>query len=238
MLNIVNKNQLNNYLLDDWIEKSINDLLDDKVELYTSDKWLLESASKRCIYDLLYGDISSPRRKLRILDVGGGLSSLSATIFQNSDYEVLDLFHHQSCSELKKFCSTYDSVKLIQEDWEKFELSHDYDFIIANDLFPNVDQRLDEFINKFSSYCTELRLSLTYYNSKRCYKVKRVDADEYFFIKPFNGKQLHSVLESLIDPLDQATLEKLKFGKSSIFQNGRQVCTSYIRGKTKSEKKY
>jgi len=230
MLEIVSNHCLNHYLKNDWIFHELNLLRDEKKDLYTTDTWLLSAPAKRCIFNLLYGDLRNASTKMRVLDVGGGLSCFAWSQFEKIDYKVLDLFHHESPQALHKFSKAFPSAKLIHSDWEQFEITNNYDLIIANDLFPNVDQRVDEFIEKFSSHTTEIRLSLTYYNQRRCYQVKRVDADEVFFIRPWNGQQLHTALSPFMEPIQHDTFERLTLGKESIFENGRQICTISIKG--------
>ena len=181
-------------------------------------------------------DLCNLTEPIRVLDVGGGLSFFACSKLCSIEYEVLDLFHHDSNESFRSLQNSFPSVKLIHSDWETFQIEHHYDLVIANDIFPNVDQRLDEFIEKFSPYTKEFRLSLTYYNQRRSYKVKRVDADEIFFIRPWNGNQLHSVLESWIETVEDNVINELILGKESIFENGRQVCTLFMKGTTVDEK--
>ena len=56
-----------------------------------------------------------------------------------------------------------------RRDWLSFNATGQFDVIIANDVFPNVDQRLVLFIEKFLPATQEIRLSLTYYNELRFY---------------------------------------------------------------------
>ena len=73
-------------------------------------------------------------------------------------------------------------MNLFQTDWFNFDPKDiRYDTVVSNDLFPNVDQRLDEFIEKYIAHAREIRLSLTYYNVRKTYQVKRVDGDEVVF---------------------------------------------------------
>ena len=230
MLQIVNNNTLGAYLSDDWIGRDLHQLLQNSNRLFTSDKWLLNSPPKRCIFNLLYKDLIQTNESLRVLDVGGGLSRFACSKFYAHDYAVLDLFHHDSTESLKSIRESFPSVKFICNDWQEFELENDYDLVIANDIFPNVDQRLDEFIEKFSPHTKEIRFSLTYYNQRRAYKVKRVDADEIFFIRPWNGEQVRSAIEPWQEIFEEDITEKLLNEKESIFENGRQVCTFFMKG--------
>ena len=236
MLNFVNHNSLNSYLNNDWIERDMHQIAEESNQFFTSDEWLLNSLAKRCIYDLLYKDLFETNKRLRVLDVGGGMSSFACSKFYSHDYEVLDLFHHDSKESLINIQNHFPSVKFTNNDWQEFEFKNDYDVVIANDIFPNVDQRLDEFIEKFSSHTKEFRLSLTYYNQRRFYKVKRVDADELFFIRPWNGDQLLSVLSPWQETFVNSDINNLIHGKETIFENGRQVCILFLKGDRVDEK--
>ena len=116
--------------------------------------------SKRCIYDLLYKDLLN-QQAFTSTDVGGGMSSFACSVLFVT-FEVLDLFHHDSKESLINIQKHFPSVKFTNNDWNEFEFMNDYDVVIANDIFPNVDQRLDEFIEKFSSHTKEFRLSPTH----------------------------------------------------------------------------
>ena len=59
-------------------------------------------------------------------------------------------------------------------DW--FDLKDEnYDIIIANDIFPNVDQRLAMFLKFFLPRCKSMRLSLAWYNLIKYFQVKITD---------------------------------------------------------------
>ena len=73
-------------------------------------------------------------------------------------------------------------------------------------------------------------MSLTYYDVRKTYQVKRVDGDEVFFIRPWNGRQLSEVLRNFQDRIKNPDLDALFQENRSIFANGRQVCLLKIRG--------
>ena len=132
---------------------------------------------------------------------------------------------------MKKIQTKRNSVVLHQKDWQEFcPEKNKYQIIISNDLFPNVDQRLDEFLEKYIPFAKEIRMSLTYYDVRKTYQVKRVDGDEVFFIRPWNGRQLSEVLRNFQDRIKNPDLDALFQENRSIFANGRQVCLLKIRG--------
>lgn len=236
MLQFVNHNTLGAYLNDDWIYRDMQKMVKESNRFFTSDEWLLNSLPKRCLFDLVYKDLLDTNKRLRVLDVGGGLSSFACSKFYAHDYAVLDLFHHESDDSLRSLQKSFTSVKFIHADWQEFDCKDKYDLIIANDIFPNVDQRLDEFIEKFSPHTKEIIFSLTYYNQRRAYKVKRVDADEIFFIRPWNGEQVRSALEPWHETFEESITKELLYGKESVFENGRQVCTFLMKGTLADER--
>lgn len=121
---------------------------------------------------------------------------------------------------------------LIQKDWYEFEPSSAYDVIIANDLFPNVDQRLEIFLNRYLPFCREMRLTLTFYNISRWYKVRRTDADEVFHMLAWDGAQLMQTLnkfsKQFILPIPDLSLHNAP----SLYANQRHICYIKIKGKS------
>lgn len=221
---------LDRYLAEDWVKLSLESLVEAKEPLYTSDKWLLEGSSKRCIFSELYGDLRTLRDRSKILDVGGGLSTFSSSTLSHLTYEVVDLFHHEKVDNLIAFRKKNPETKIISSDWESFEPSSNYDVIISNDLFPNVDQRLDEFLEKFIPCTREIRLSLTFFNERKVYPVKRIDGDEILYIRPWSGKRLWDELKPYAERIENLSLAVLESFRDSIFTNGRQICTITIEG--------
>ena len=105
-----------------------------------------------------------------------------------------------------------------------------YDIIIANDIFPDVDQRLELFIEKMLPNCGELRLVLTYYNTPKFYLTKRTDDTELMTFLSWDGEIMGLKLKKYLDRIENtssAELDDMKSNFSSIYRNGRQV--SYIR---------
>jgi len=193
--------------------------------IFISHKWLLESLPKRLIYSYVYGDLLTPTdSSLKVLDVGGGYCPLTELMRQYHNYTLLDIMaHDKDVSMVKDF--------LIREDWNETPLlDFYYDLVVANDLFPNVDQRLELFIEKFTPTCKEIRLSITYYNQPKYYSVKRLDADEVFCFLAWSGLQVRSVLEKYASRIVVPDLDFLSSERPSLFTNGRQVCMVQIRG--------
>lgn len=194
----------------------------------TSQRWLLDSLPKRLVYDRLYGDLLRTRRDLAILDVGGGFSSLTRSLARRHHYALLEVFAHDALEQMRAVSAELGGI-WVGGDWHRWESEEEFDVIVANDLFPNVDQRLVLFLERFLPRCAELRLSLAYYNHPRFYETKRVDADEVLFVVPWNGEQLWRALEPFGDRFE-GTLEELPHALDSLFANGRQVAVLTMRG--------
>jgi len=191
---------------------TIGKLLGSADNAFASHRWLLDSLPKRAIYDNLYGDLLKADSPKRILDVGGGFCSLSKILIDRHDYHLLDIMAHDDASALGDF--------LIREDWYTFEPG-EYDIVIVNDLFPNVDQRLELFLEKYLPTTKEIRMSLTYYNTPKFYTTKRIDADEIFCQLAYDGRQIKDILERFFD--DDFDELYWMLDPPSIFPNGRQI---------------
>lgn len=195
---------------------------------FISHQWLLDSIEKRMIYDYVYGDLLKSSGK-NILDVGGGFCSLSCELAKKHEYSVLDIMAHDDTAALELLNTEHQRDVWIGTDWCDFQIEKKYDIIIANDLFPNVDQRLEMFLDKYLPYCNEMRLSLTYYNNDRVYKVKRVGADEIFHMVAWDNVRLLRSLEKYKNLIEGYNTKVLLDNPPSIFRNGRQVCVLTIR---------
>ena len=198
---------------------------------FASQRWLLESLSKRMIYYHLYGDLLHPSAESkRVLDVGGGYTALTRQLVAQHDYTLLDLLAHDSAAVLQRVEGVLGRCFWEDADWYEFPVRVGYDVVVANDLFPNVDQRLAIFLERYLPVCREIRLSLTYYNSPRWYRVKRTDADEVFHMLAWDGAQVRRVLEGYRDRIEAPDFNCLLEDPPSLFGNGRQVCLVVLRG--------
>lgn len=120
----------------------------------------------------------------------------------------------------------------LQQDWYNVERMEDYDIVIANDIFPDVDQRIELFIEKMLPHCHELRMVVTYYNTPCFYTTKRTDDSEIMTFLSWDGEILGMKLQKYINRSNmvKADIEFMKNNKSSIYYNGRQVAYVVIRG--------
>ena len=221
------KNDLDEYMKSDTILEHLNQ--NNHSSCYTSDQWLNDSSPKRMIYSYMYKEMFEADTKLKVLDVGGGYTGLTK-IFLDKEYCLLDIMAHDDHGEFLN-----EEIKLgkkfwINNDWYEVPMNETYDLIIANDIFPNVDQRLEMFIEKFVPYCKSLRISLTFYDVQRFYKVKRMDADEIFFMMAWNSIQVKIILDKFKDRVINYADDTLTSGQESIFPNKRQIVMVDIQG--------
>jgi hypothetical protein len=212
---VIDKKMEYKYASDDYILRLLDKYDNGKNSKFVSHTWLKNSLPKRMIYHHIYGDLMSSNSK-KILDVGGGYCAISDLLRKFHNYKVLDIMAHDDVEDM-------DEV-LIKQDWYEFDHGV-YDIVIANDVFPNVDQRLELFIEKFLGACKELRLVLTYYNKPTFYKTKRIDADEIFCQLAYNGDQVKTILSKYTDE----NLDALLDDQTSLFSNGRQVSIITLR---------
>lgn len=215
------------YMENDWIAKMLHDNTSVDEKLIRTDSWLVEMENKRMIYADVYGDLLT-KGNYKVLDVGGGYTSLTKVLAQKNNYTLMDFLAHGGSEYIK----THKELNLnwIGEDWNGVNLTEDYDIIVANDIFPDVDQRLELFLDKFLPHCKELRLIVTYYNKPMFYTTKRIDDTEIMTFLSWDGEitgiKLSHYLKYMVNTTEQELL-KMKNEKESIYRNGRQV--AYIK---------
>lgn len=228
-----NSRDLQDYMNDDWI-----------LELLLSkhkrgdfgiryDEWLYQIEAKRLVYSEVYGDILKANGPVkRVVDVGGGYSTLTELLARNSEYTLVDFLAHDVERQIDLSDKT-NRITWVNQDWYDFDLCEDYDIVIANDIFPDVDQRMELFLDKFLPRCKEIRLVLTYYNTPRFYLTRRIDDPEIMTFLSWDGEivalKLMKYLERVVDTTrDQ--IDALKLEKDSIYRNGRQVSYIVLKG--------
>jgi hypothetical protein len=230
-MKVLSRAHQDEYQVTDLILQQINSLALAEDEKFTSNRWLRESLPKRVIFQYMYGDLLTPgAKRSTILDVGGGYTALTRWFIRNHRYSLLDIMAHDPHDDLHAIENALGEKFWIYSDWHEFSPASKYDLVIANDIFPNVDQRLKIFVEQFIPHCHEMRISLTYYNVPRWYKVKRMDADEIFHMLAWDGAQLRHVLEPYLDRIESPEFDLLEQENASLFPNQRQVCLITLRG--------
>lgn len=228
---IYNENNLKDYLKNDWILALLKKEEDKWSKNFRSHMWLKEMDNKRMIYASIYGDLLQNKDDKKILDVGGGFSSLTNVLVRNHNYILLDFFAHDNQDALEHIITQQKKEFLKEAEWSD-EVARDYDIVIANDIFPDVDQRLEMFIERYLPHCKELRLLLTYYNNPKWYFTKRVDDTEVMTFLSWDGEIVALKLKKYMDRanITDSDLNEIRINNESIFQNGRQVCYVVLKG--------
>ena len=228
-LALFDEEQLNKYLEDDWVLPLVTP--DETNIAFAADfgcnKWLIDSACKRMIFSHLYGDLVSKDTKqkgkrLKVLDLGSGVNLCQNIIAKNHDLTVIDILAHDNLDAAKKYFAAA-GIEFLNTDWfDVIDSLGSFDIIISNDLFPNVDQRLIEFLDKSLEKTDVLRVTMTFFNTLRYYSVKRINADEIMCLRAWSGKDVQNALAHIWPRLE---FKKFSFLKStnSLFENNRLV---------------
>jgi SAM-dependent methyltransferase len=229
-MQLVTQAELSRYLADDSIAAMRSAFAaPDDVGL-TCQRWLDESPAKRLVFDRLYGDLLRGERRLRVLDVGGGFTSFTRELARRHDYVLVDLLAHDA-AQAEAFREVLGPLRFHVLDWYDYQPDSDFDVVIANDLFPNVDQRLPLFLSRFLPRTREIRLSLTYYETPRFYLARRLDGDEVLCMLAWNGALTRAALEPFAARIREPHLELLAVQQTgSVYPNGRQVCLVTLNG--------
>lgn len=224
---------LDKYIKNDYILDMLKKYeLPDEKNIRT-EKWLVEMDNKRLIYADVYGDLLlNKNKKLKVLDVGGGYNALTKILAENNNYTLLDFLAHDDFilpggGDAKNIIASHSeyNINLLCQDWYDYDSAEYYDIIIANDIFPDVDQRLELFLDKYLQKCGELRLIATFYNEPKFYAARRVDDTEILTFLSWDGEILGLKLKKYLDFIDasESELQELKNYKDSVYWNGRQV---------------
>ena len=229
-MKIYTKADLQTYLQDDWIMDMLVENLKESEREIRTNQWLMEMDNKRLIYSDVYGDLLKTKSELKVLDVGGGYNSFTKVLAAHTQYTLLDFMAHGggSFDEI----AVRDGMRWINKDWYKVPDIGSFDIIIANDIFPDVDQRMELFIERMLPHCSELRLVITYYNSPWFYTTKRVDDAEVMTFLSWDGEITGMKLKKYLTRLDatEADIEMMRHTNKSIYRNGRQVAYTVVRG--------
>lgn len=230
-IQLVTQERLRNYMLQDTVGVLLERVSLDGDESLTAQRWLSQSPPKRLIYEWLYGDLlTDGARRRRVLDVGGGLLALTRELAKAHDYTLLDLLAHDSPHKAASMERDVGRPLVIQSDWFAYDCPGVYDVVIANDLFPNVDQRLELFLQRFISKAKTIRLSLTFYNLPRFYLARRLDADEVVCMLAWDGPLTRETLKPFVGDAGPEFCSVFDVAGTSVYPNGRQVCLLELAG--------
>lgn len=226
-MKLIDKSFVDNFSENDWILERLATVSEQVDERLTCQKWLLESAAKRAVYAELYGDLLESRG-LRVLDIGGGFTGFTRELASRHRYALVDMMAHDGDATERLRGLLGENLRA--EDWASGTDEESYDVIVANDLFPNVDQRLKLFLKRFLPRTRNLRLSLTYYDDERWYTTKRLNAEEILTMVAWDGAQTRAVLSKFEDRIVNGNLELFARACESAYPNGRAVCTLEFNG--------
>jgi hypothetical protein len=221
----ITDNEIKSYLKKDVVKSDLYQETSQKKHLFRGDEWLFESAAKRVIYYKMYYDLMQ-KEKLNILDVGSGMNSLMKKVAAKNNYILIEIMNHEKVSVVKDFVKQ-NEIYWINKPWHDVALRKKFDVVIANDLFPNVDQRLNLFVKAFLPLCHEMRLSITTYPEEKFYKVKRENANEILFVQPWTKKDFVEWLNSLFKL--KLKIEKIYPKNIYSYTNKRNVVLINIR---------
>ena len=196
--------------------------------------WLLKMPWKRSLAWLMYGDLLGNRAAPRnILEIGGSLSYITLELARRHRYRLLEKANHETADDYRRI-EQHLHLDVVQiGDWFDYDVSlQPLDLLIANDLFPNTDQRLYELIDRFLPLINELRLSLTYYEDT-FFEVTRDTSGERLTIRPWGLREVRHFLDYIVETYpgvcsslnpDEVKYEDLS---GSVFGNRRNVI--YLR---------
>lgn len=210
---------LEEYMKRDWILPELS-----RVHEGLSNQALLESPAKRMIWDDVYFSWW-PNNMVSVTDIGGGWHSLHNV--RKCAYTGVDLF--DTPGQVGPYV-VYD-----RHDWA--DGIPEADVIIANDVFPNMDQRLAQFLEMVLPRCSRLVITLTFFNKPHPgYRCRRVDGNETITVKPWSGADVLAVVGKYLtkpgakDYFTSDAASPLWHQPISVFDNGRTVARVDLKG--------
>ncbi len=220
---------LTKYSEDDRLGRFLSDSALEHEKSLTCQQWLMDSAAKRYATSSVYSDLLETSG-CRILDVGGGLTTIQRVLSEKHDCTLVDVLAHDTEESVQTFFDAAPNLAVRKQDWLDVPSTGTFDVVIANDLFPNVDQRVEAFIEHFLPICGEIRLTLTVYNNFRYYQTRRVNGDEILYLLAWNGAMLRPVIERYAGRIEGFSADIFETKSDSIFPNGRHVIVTTIKG--------
>lgn len=194
-----------------------------------ANEWLLKLKWKIPVAGFMYDDLIKLNKKLIILEIAGSLSWFTLELLRKHDYTLVEKGFHENLSDYQKIQDLVGNKFVFLDDWYNFNANKKYDLIIVNDLFPNVDQRLFTFTDKFVHYSKKIRLTLTY-SENVFYEVKRLESGETLYMKAWGLRNIIDYFNYLYETYnittdrDQVFYEiKYQSLKGNVFQNNRNI---------------
>jgi len=229
----VTKQAIERYSRRDMVQAAMNAMIESAETRSTCHAWLANSLPKRFIFNKFYGDLLADGKRRSVLDIGGGLTGFTEQLALQHDYNLVDLMAHDIESSARSIENRIGRKFLYVEDWWAY-LKRDqdthWDIVIANDLLPNVDQRLVPFLDSLLPRAKKILISLTYYNDWRWYTTRRIDADEVLTQMSWDSQILSSVIERFRGQIIEPDFSGFHQELPSVYSNGRQVCLVTFAG--------
>ena len=220
---LISNDKIKNYLnKDDWVKKYLDNVVNNN---FICDNWLIESLPKRYIFNLIYKDLLQHDSNMRVYDVGGGLTSFTNKLLNQNDYTLVDILAHGG--EIKDLKN--NKSNLIKDDWFDVDFKPS-EVVIANDLFPNVDQRINFFVEKLIPTTKCIRLTLTWYSAINFYKTNRIEGDEILYMNSWLTEDIKMFLSKFSSRIINYKSSILDSIPNSVFLNNRNVCYIQIKG--------
>jgi hypothetical protein len=146
-------------------------------------------------------------------------------------YRLVDVLVHEGRDAIVRIEQDLGRRILYPEDWYRcLEEAGPCDLLVANDLFPNADQRLELFLERALPLAREVRLSLTFYDEPRFYMCRRIDAEEFMCFLAWSGAQIAAVMKRFASRIIAPDFSVFSGDSRSVFPNGRHVVFLRLRG--------
>jgi hypothetical protein len=232
-MELVDQEMLEGYLADDGVAK-LYASIDPRAPArkLQCQSWLESTPAKRMIFDRLYGDILRTPSRAKVVDVGGGLTALTPLLASKCDYFLIDPLHHDSEDDVRSATESSPKFHLDRSDWHTSQACAHAEVIIANDLFPNVDQRLALFLDWALRRAPTVRLALTFYNSARWYETQRIGAAERLCVLAFDGARTRAAMAPYAHRVRGWRPDLFEATGASVYPNGRHVILATLDGES------
>ena len=180
----------------------------------TIDNWYKKSDAKKFVISKSL-ELISAINPSTMIEIGGGFTSFSTHLANNYSYINYDLLdHYAGTQEPPNWLRNYDWRKIVDLN---------ADLILVLDVFPNVDQGLEEFMNKVKDG-TKVIMTITLRENQKQYLTKRINENEYLTLVSWNIRMLSTAIS-------EKTINLLKSKKGELtsgFPDGRDVWLLYF----------
>jgi len=158
----------------------------------TQDNWIKKSIEKKYLFNFFYNNKIFLHKK--ILDVGSGSALIRKFLIKKNQLDIKSIdfeinFKNNKKNKIIDFDNDFFSLK------KKGMLEKHYDAIFANDIFPNVDNRLEEFILTAKTLSPNLILSITIHPYNKFYYCKIIKSGEIITYAPMNKEKILFILK-------------------------------------------